>query len=98
MQVKDFPLKHLKPLSIIVAFFIAFILFMIFYFPNYTKLRRLRRANDNLTLQVDKLEMEIKDLETKMKKIGKDPYLYEKFARDELGVVREGEIVIDIEE
>jgi cell division protein FtsB len=44
------------------------------------------------------LNKEIKDLQRKVKKVGKDPYFYEKMARDNLGVARENEIVVDIAE
>jgi cell division protein FtsB len=45
-----------------------------------------------------KLNTEIKDLQKKIKQVDKDPYLYEKIARDNLGVAKENEIVVDIEE
>lgn len=70
----------------------------IIYFPNYARLKKLRDENRRLTLDNYELLGEIADYEEKLKKIGKDPYLYEKIAREELGVAKEGEIVIDIEE
>jgi len=75
-----------------------FILAMVIYFPNYARLKKLRDENKRLTSENEKLIEEIVDYEEKLKRVGKDPYLYEKIAREELGIAKEGEIVIDIEE
>jgi len=83
----------------ILAFTLClFILAMVIYFPNYTRLKKLRNENKRLTLENEELVEEIADYEEKLKRVGKDPYLYEKIAREELGIAKEGEIVIDIEE
>lgn len=66
------------------------------YFPNYAKLRKLKEQNRVLILENKRLEEEIADYEEKARGLGKDPYLYEKIAREDLGVAREDEIVIDI--
>ncbi len=71
---------------------------IIIYFPNYARLKKLRGENKRLALENEKLIEEIIDYEEKLKRIGKDSYLYEKIAREELGIAKEGEIVIDIEE
>jgi len=68
------------------------------YFPNYARLKKLRDENKRLALENEKLIEEIADYEEKLKRVGKDPYLYEKIAREELGIAKEGEIVIDIRE
>ena len=57
----------------------------------------MRQANSGLVSDIEGLESEIADLRIKLKAIGEDSQIYEKVARDELGVIREGEIVIDIE-
>ncbi len=69
-----------------------------FYFPNYAKLKTLRQENDLLARKINLLERENTELEKALKQVGSDPYLYERIARDELGVAKEGELVIDIEE
>ena len=68
------------------------------YFPNYAKLNRLRQTNKNLLVRINQLEGEIDDLQGKIQRVGDDPYIYEEIARDTLGVAKENEIVIDIEE
>ncbi len=90
--------NYLKLLWGIFIIVILFIIFMVFYFPSYTKLKRLKEANMNLAFQIEMLNEEINSLEDKMQRVDKDPYLYEKIARDELGIAREGEIVIDVQE
>lgn len=82
----------------LLAIFLLSTVALILYFPNYTKLKQLRRENEKLLLKNKELEGEIVDLEDKLSRVGEDPYLYEKIARDELGVAKEGEIVIDIEQ
>jgi len=74
------------------------ILIGIIYFPNYARLKKLRDENKRLTLENEELIEEIADYEEKLKRVGKDPYLYEKIAREELGIAKESEIVIDIKE
>jgi cell division protein FtsB len=72
---------------------------MIFYFPNYSKLKKLKQANKRLSLEIEKLEKEIKDLKEKIEKVKKeDPSFYEKIVREELGVAKDNEIIIDIKE
>lgn len=75
---------------------LALVLFMMFYFPDYTRVRKLRQENERLRGEIKKVETEILDLETKIKKVGKDPSIYEKFARENLGAAKEDEIVVDI--
>ncbi len=71
---------------------------IIIYFPNYIKLKTLRNENRRLNVENQELIEEIADYEEKLKRVGKDPYLYERIAREELGIAKESEIVIDIEE
>ncbi|MFH1519195.1 MAG: septum formation initiator family protein [Candidatus Omnitrophota bacterium] len=71
---------------------------IIIYFPNYIRLKTLRDENKRIDTENQELLEEIADYEEKLQRVGKDPYLYEKIARDELGIAKEDEIVIDIEE
>lgn len=80
----------------IIIFLLIFMAFLIIYFPNYARLKKLKQANKQLSVQIEGLKTEIKDLEVKMEKIQKDPLFFEQFARDELGVARKSEIVVDI--
>lgn len=98
MPVKILNLSHFKTLKIIFISSLLLIFCVIIYFPNYAKLKKLRQLNSSLVVKNKALNKEIKDLQRKLKKVGKDPYLYEKIARDNLGVARENEIVVDIAE
>ena len=77
---------------------ILFAIFMVFYFPNYAKLKDLRQANEQLIHETGNLKKEIKDLQEKNRKVSKDSNIYEKLAREDLGVAKKDEIVIDIKE
>jgi cell division protein FtsB len=98
MQVKPLNLNYFKAVKIIFISILLFIFGAIIYFPNYAKLRKLRQLNQEILAKNKSLTKEIKDLQIKLKRVGKDPYLYEKIARDNLGVARENEIVVDIAE
>ena len=98
MLAKLLNLNHFKTVKIIFIGSLFLIFCVIIYFPNYAKLRKLRQLNQGLVVKNKDLNKEIKDLQRKVKKVGKDPYFYEKMARDNLGVARENEIVVDIAE
>lgn len=89
------PVKWLKIALIVSA---IFTIVMILYFPNYAKLKKLRDVNKEFISKSDNLKSEIADYKQKNEIIGKNPYLYEQIARDDLGVAKENEIVIDISE
>ena len=98
MLEKLLNINHFKAAKIIFIAVLLLILCVIIYFPNYAKLKKLRQLNSDLLVKNKTLSKEIKDLQRKLKKVGKDPYLYEKLARDNLGIARENEIVVDIAE
>jgi len=87
-----------KWVRIALGILFLFILIMVIYFPNYARLKKMRDANKKLILENAEIIEEIKDYEDKLKMVGENPYLYEKIAREELGIAKDGEIVIDIEE
>jgi cell division protein FtsB len=71
---------------------------MIFYFPNYSKLKKLKEANRKLSSQIKEIEKEIEELERKIENIDDNALIYEEIARDQLSVAKENEIVVDIKE
>lgn len=91
-----FPKK--KQYLLLTLFFVLIIIWIIFYFPYYTKLKRIRQENENLLTRIEKVKQEIFDYEEKSRRIKKDPYLLEKVAREDLGVAKDGEIVVDIKD
>jgi cell division protein FtsB len=98
MRVKFLSIDYLKLLLILFILGVFFGVFMVFYFPNLAKLKELRQANEQLTSEIGNLKKEIYDLQDKGKKVTKDSTLYEKLAREDLGVAKKDEIVIDIQE
>ncbi|MBU2102861.1 MAG: septum formation initiator family protein [Candidatus Omnitrophota bacterium] len=98
MRVKLLNINYLKVLLAFFVLSVAFGVFVVFYFPNIAKLSELRRANEQLTSEIDNLKREISDLHDKNSKVNNDSSVYEKLAREDLGVVRKDEIVIDIQE
>ncbi len=98
MAGKLLNLSRKKQISLLILGVCLLIIAVIIYFPNYAKLRKLREENRRIARENKKLEQEIKDFQEKLQKLGRDPFVYEKIARDDLGVAKENEIVIDIEE
>ncbi len=98
MAEKLFPTKKFKQPLLGISIGILVILAAMIYFPNYAKIKELRQENKRMSGEITKLEKEVADYESKLKNIGKDPYIYEKIARDDLGIAKENEIVVDIEE
>ncbi len=98
MVEKLFRISKIKWVQFLFIFVVICIFAAVIYFPNYAKLKKLRQQNISLTLEDKELEREIVDYEEKLKPLGEDLYLYERIARESLGIAKEDEIVIDIEE
>jgi cell division protein FtsB len=98
MREKLSSLDYLKALKVIFLVVIALIAALIFYFPNYAKLKRLREERVRLLGEIKSLQLENRQLQSTLKKVTKDPSVLEKIARDDLGVAKKDEIVIDIEQ
>ena len=60
------------------------------------KLKQLRQEQQNFAFKSQQLEQEIEQLQNKLQRFEKDPQIFESIARDQLGVAKEGEIVVDI--
>lgn len=98
MVVRLLNAKRVKRLKIAFIISAIFTIVMVLYFPNYAKLKKLRDASKEFISKSDNLKKEIADYKQKSETIGQDAYLYEKIARDDLGVAKENEIIIDISE
>ncbi|MBD3245873.1 MAG: hypothetical protein GF333_02565 [Candidatus Omnitrophica bacterium] len=72
------------------------VLFLVLYFPHYTKYRKLRRANQQLSREISRLKKEINVLSRTVSTTDHRSFLLEKIAREQLGVAKENEVVIDI--
>ncbi len=98
MVVKLLNLSRFKWLRYSLIGLSLLIVALVVYFPNYAKLKKLRDENLKISKENKKLAKEIKDFEEKLQKLGRDPFVYEKIAREDLGVAKENEIIIDIEQ
>ncbi|MBN3040808.1 MAG: septum formation initiator family protein [Candidatus Omnitrophica bacterium] len=96
MAVRLLNSKGAKRLLLLLCLSLLVLLVLAVYFPSYSRLRTLNNGNEDISRRNADLEQEIKDLEDKLQRVGKDPFLYESIARDELGVAKENEVVIDI--
>ena len=91
-------MRRNSPLKIVLILTGVVVVWMLVYFPDYARLTALRQANKNLKADIGALEKEIDQLKHQIAGAGSDPLVYEKVAREELGAVKENEIVVDIEE
>ena len=85
--------KSVKLLFILLA--LSVVAFFI-YLPNYTKLKKLKMENLRLGEETKRLREQIAELQDNIKRLDSDPYIWERLARQHLGVIKEGEIVVDI--
>ena len=94
-------ISHLGYLKVAKILFVVFLLFglaIIIYFPHYARVKKIRHANDEVVSKIQQLETEIDGLRDKIKKVKVDASLYERIAREEMGVMKEDEVVIDVKE
>lgn len=84
---------RIKPLYI----GIAFALFIIFL-PGYAKFMELRSKNIYMEKEIERLERENIQLYNEKERLEEDIDYIEKVARESMGVTREGEIPIKIEQ
>jgi cell division protein FtsB len=98
MVEKLLNIKRAKLLKLLFLGVVIFTLVMMVYFPDYSKLKNLKEENQKLIKKIDNLKKDIIDYEIKNRKLEENSYFYEKIAREKLGVAREDEIVVDIEE
>ena len=70
----------------------------IIYFPTYSRLQKLRKENKKTTADIEDLHKEIAEYEQILKNIKENPDYFEKIARENLGVIKDNEIIIDIQE
>ena len=69
---------------------------LVIFLPGFTKLQELRDKNQNLETNIKKLNVQNALLQEELKRIETDPVYQEKIAREKMGVVRKGEIPIQI--
>jgi len=98
MLVKSLKVNYLKLVRLILIFLIFFVVAFFIYLPNYTRLKKLREENLYLEAEIRNLKKEISAFKNDIEKVENDTFIWEKLARQNLGVIKEGEIVVDIRE
>ena len=66
------------------------------YFPNYTRLKRLKQENILLNENINGLKKEISELNANIRRLDSDSFIWEKLARQNIGIAKDGEIIVDI--
>lgn len=89
--MKSFSLKQ------ILIFFITILLSLAGYSAlfgeyGYVAIRKAERLSQEFTQRIEQLKKENQEIKTEIRALKKDPAAIEKIAREELGLVREGEI------
>ncbi|MFH1768172.1 MAG: septum formation initiator family protein [Candidatus Omnitrophota bacterium] len=89
--------RHLlKPWQWLVIFLFLSTAAFFLYLPNYSKLKKLKEENNRLLAGIDSLKKEIDTIKGDVEKLERDPFVFEQLVREELDVVKDGEIVVDI--
>ena len=76
---------------------IAGVIILFIYLPDHTRLQKLKSKNISLHQDINRIKREVNRLKIDDKRLDSDPFMWEKIARQDLGVVKEGEIIVDIE-
>lgn len=85
------------PIGIIVLALVS-VPVMMFSPSGLPRLENLERERAEVNEDVSKLGQEIRELRAEVKRIKEDPHAVEQVARDELGLVRQTEIVFQFKE
>jgi len=98
MPVKFLKIDFFKLTGIIFLGGVLFLIIFLLFLPNYTKIKELREEYQTLSEKIEETREEINSLKVQLNSIDKDSFYLEKVAREDLGVSRDNEIVIKIEE
>lgn len=89
------PGNRQKWLGIVAYTFLGGFL-MYLFIPTYSTLARYREEREALDIRIKGLEEENENLKIEIRKFQSDPVYIEKIAREELGMMRQGEIIYRI--
>lgn len=73
--------------------FIVAAVILIFFLPSYTKMQDLRYRNQRYKKQAEDLKKEQANLVNEEKRLKSDPEYLEKVVRQEMGVIKKGEVI-----
>lgn len=98
MPERWLPANYRKPLVCGCYLSLAVIAGLGIFLPSYLRLRRLRQEHKRVLIRIDGVKREIEELNDNLLRVEKDPYILERIAREHIGVVKDNEIVIDIQD
>lgn len=87
--------RHLATLLVLGGLTAYLLLVAVFGEQGLLKVRQLRRERIELEERVAALQAETAELRSDVRGMQSDPFLYEKAAREQLGLVKPGEVVYD---
>jgi cell division protein FtsB len=88
--------SFLKRLALVMLTVVALLLFAhgVLGKKGYVALRRMKQQNEDLSRKIEQLKKENTETMEEIKSLKSDPKVIEKIAREELGLLRPGEIKI----
>jgi cell division protein FtsB len=90
-------IERLLPLAILVVAVVS-VPFMILSPSGLSRLRNLRLEKVQAEQEVARLSQQIDELRAEMRRIKQDPAAVERVARDELGLIRQTEVVFQFKQ
>ena len=67
------------------------------FLPSYTRVQDLKEINETYQAQIEELKLTNAHLKRERDLLENDPEYLEKIAREKMGVVKEGEVVVKFE-
>lgn len=89
-------LDYLKITRYIFVSLIAVVIGLLIYMPNYTTLKKVRQNKEKVQKEIDEINENIVKLKRELKEVEEKSFFWEKLARQQVGVVKKDEIVVDI--
>jgi cell division protein FtsB len=94
-EKKQTLLRHYGP-ALLGLLVLVLVVHDVFGTHGYLAMRRIQQEIKKVTADLDQLNKENLQLEEEVKELKTDPHKIEKIARDELGLARPGEVIIEI--
>ena len=97
MRVKSSKIDFVKFLTYFIPVLILLAIISFTFLPKYTKIKELAEQQDALSERIENTQKDVDTLKKDLKSFKEDPFYLEKAARNQLGAVKENEVVIHIE-
>jgi cell division protein FtsB len=98
MQERFLKVDFVKLIGFVLLSLLILVIISFTFLPKYTTIRELTEENELLSKRMDEVKQEIKTLKEDLEHLKEDPFYLEKIAREQLGAVKDNEVVIKIEE